>query len=181
MKYLELLKLLHDKLTNQKDRDTLARYKVVFIGVRGYYKDTMGEAGKNDRSIYDDAIFLVGPNYFKSFNANTDPSKHQNTIAVLKPGVYMYKQGPHGISGKNPYKAFRQFGPVVVVRDGIGEDSDEGKDRFYINIHRGGYSTTSSLGCQTIYPDQWDEAQRDGYRLMDEAGQVEIPYALIEI
>jgi lysozyme len=176
----ELRTLLQSKLTLEELK-LLDKYQVKFIGVRGYYMDTLGKPGENDRGMYDDAIFLIGPNYFKSFNANTDPSKFQSTIAVLKPGTYIYKPGPHGISGKNPYPAFRQHGPVVVLRDGIGEDTDEGKDRFYINIHKGGYSTTSSLGCQTIYPDQWLEAQRDGYDLLELHDQTEIPYALIEI
>ena len=50
------------------------KYHVILVGVRGYYRDSMGEAGKNDRGIYDDAIFVIAPDFFGSWNANTDPS-----------------------------------------------------------------------------------------------------------
>lgn len=127
---------------------------VVILGRRGYYRDSMGVKGKNDRGIYDDAIAIVTPSAFATFNANTDPSIKRPGVAVLKAGVWRYKIGIHGLSkpAAKRYTALVQADDVTVIRDQQGEDTG----RFGINIHRGGYNTTSSLGCQTIYPPQWE-------------------------
>ncbi len=126
---------------------------VALLGVRGYFRDTMGVKGKNDVGIYDDAIFVLCPNGVISFNANTDPSrlgmnaKIGKPMAMLAPGTWTYMPGMH----KGQYLALVQARPVTVLR---GDTEDTGW--FGINIHKGGYNTTSSEGCQTIYPDQWD-------------------------
>ena len=39
--------------------------KVVLVGVRGYFA-SLGAPGRNDRGIYDDAIFLVTPEDFQA-------------------------------------------------------------------------------------------------------------------
>jgi lysozyme len=49
-----------------------------------------------------------------------------------------------------------------------------------INIHRGGYRTTSSEGCQTIYPSQWDGFINLVYSEMSRYNQKTIPYLLVE-
>lgn len=127
---------------------------VALIGRRGYYRDTMGTVGENDRGIYDDAIALLTPTAYVTFNANCDPSIKRQGVANLKAGVWRYKVGTHNLSKekKFQYTALVQAAPVTVLRDNQGDDTGY----FGINIHRGGYNTTSSLGCQTIYPDQWD-------------------------
>jgi lysozyme len=102
-------------------------------------------------------------------------------IASLDAGLwYVHKFDLH--DGR--YLALCQrLGQVTVTRDGKPPYPDTGM--FGINIHKGGYNTTSSLGCQTIHPDQWpafielaaDQAQRwHGARWKD----VVIPYVLLE-
>lgn len=132
------------------------------VGVRGYYRDTMGKTGVNDRGIYDDALFLITPDRFIAFNANTDPSKVRKGAGVgagkgmasLKPGVWR----AHGLGKhKGQYLALVQSrGKVTVRRDGTAGDYDD-TGMFGINIHKGGINSTSSEGCQTIPPSQWDE------------------------
>jgi hypothetical protein len=136
------------------------KYPVVIVGLRGYYKDSMGAPGVDDRSIYDDAIFVHSPSVMAAFNGNTNPSGFRKGegkgarkgIASLNPGVmYVHTLGKH----KGKYLALCQTkGPVTVTRDGIQKNySDSGY--FGINIHKGDYNSTSSEGCQTIHPDQW--------------------------
>jgi lysozyme len=149
--------------------------KVVVLGIRGYVD------GSNERGIYDDALFIVSPGYFNAYNANTDPSVIRKGAAVLVPGVYRYKKGLHGISGPHPYIALRQAGRVAVLRDGSTEPvTDTAAAPFWIDIHKGGYTTTSSLGCQTIHPDQWPNFRDNVFREMDRYNQDGIFYCLIE-
>lgn len=163
-----------------KDYD-LKKYKIYLVGFRGYYLDTMGVKGKNDRALYDDAIFSVSDVGFTSWNANTDPSIYRKGsgtgerkgVASLKTGLWLYKKGIH-----RGYKAFVQAAPVTVQRDGSPDYEDTGY--FGINIHKGGINGTSSLGCQTIYPTQWEAFRAYNYELMDRFGQKIIPYVLLE-
>lgn len=174
-----------------------AKYPLLIVGIRGYYADSLGKPGQNDRGIYDDAIFLVSPNVMAAFNANTDPAKYRagsGTVAAkgmasLMPGFWpVYKFDLH----KGRYLALCQrAGPVDVLRDGKVE-AYEDRGNFGINIHRGGYSTTGSEGCQTIPPDQWpafiELAQSEAVRLFGSefrdgriVGQSPIiPYVLLE-
>jgi lysozyme len=152
---------------------------VALVGIRGYYRDTMGEVGQNDRGIYDDAIFLISPNAYATFNANTDPSIRRAGIAVLKPGVHRYRKGKHGLS--KPGGGYPALRPATlgeqlpVTRDGTGDSMG-----IAINIHKGGFRTTSSEGCQTIHPSQWPAFVALVYSEMDRAGQKTIPYLLVE-
>lgn len=153
------------------------------VGIRGYYKNSMGVPKENDRGIYDDAIFLLTDTELHAFNANTDPSKYQKGIAKLKAGVWpCYRFDIHG-GQKEQYPAICQrSNDVVVIRDGKGEH----RGMFGINIHKGGNTTTSSLGCQTIPPTQWDRfystAKRIAVTLWGNKYQSQtITYILLEI
>lgn len=168
---------------------SLAENPVVVVGVRGYYLETMGNAAGNDRGIYDDAIFLVTPSFFGAYNGNTDPSTRRSGhgfgpskgMARLMPGVWQVHQFD---LHKGKYLALCQrAGDVTVMRDGNPDYLHAG--RFGINIHRGGYNTTSSEGCQTIYPAQWDSfitsAQDQAKRHFGEAWKKQIiPYVLLD-
>lgn len=127
------------------------------LAVRGYYRDSMGKPGTNDRGIYDDAMFIVAPETFASFRANTDPSAFRRGIATLIPGWYPYRPGNHGISRPGGgYPAFRpstKNEALPVKRD--GEPGRSSRDGIAINLHKGGYNTTSSEGCQTVHPAEW--------------------------
>lgn len=146
---------------------------VMLLGVRGYYHDDHGD---NQRGVYDDAIFLLTPTAFVAFNANTDPSAFRHGIASLKPGRYLYKLGIHGLSKPKDrqYEALVQAGEVTVCRDG----SEVETGWFGINIHRGGASGTSSLGCQTIPPAQWESFISMVRAELKRHGQKTIPYIL---
>ena len=137
------------------------KYPVYIVGVRGYYLDSMGRKGMNDRGLYDDAIFIVGPDRVIPFNGNTDPNGYRKGkgfgptkgMATLKPGIhYGWKLDYH----KGLYPALCQrMANVTVVRDGDPPYEDTGY--FGINCHRGSYSRTSSEGCQTLPPQQYEE------------------------
>ncbi len=144
------------------------------LGIEGYYADTMGVPGQNDIGIYDDAIFIIGPDCFISFNANTDPSRRRQRMADLDAGVWEYKLGIHGLSKPKAkqYKALVQAKAVTVTRWQVGKETGF----FGINIHRGSYTGTSSLGCQTIYPDQWTSFISTVETQMKKLGQKTIKY-----
>ncbi len=146
------------KTTEQLLRLRKVSDPVCLVGIRGYYRDSMGAKGKNDTGLFDDAIILVSPNAHIAWNANVDPTrlgwnpKVRKPMAQLKTGVYRYKVGKHGLRTGNPYTALVQAGPVTVHR---GDKEETGW--FGINIHAAG-RTTSSEGCQTIprAGGQWD-------------------------
>lgn len=153
---------------------------LLLVGIRGYYLDSMGAKGKNDRAIYDDAICVLTEHGLLTFNANTDPSPWRDGVASLATGLHWYKQGNHGIS--KPGGGYPAFRPATddeslpVTRDGQTGLSKG----VAINIHRGTYNSTSSLGCQTLYPDQWPTFQKYVYAEMKRLKQGRVPYLLIE-
>lgn len=149
------------------------------VGIRGYYRDSMGEPGRNDLGLYDDAIVLLGPTTYQTFNANVDPSRLHDGVASLVAGaVYWYKIGIHGLSkpADKRYKALVQARPVEVQR----HHGPRERGWFGINIHRGGWQTTGSEGCQTIHPKQWTLFLMAVELELERAHQVEIPYLLVD-
>jgi hypothetical protein len=147
--------------------------KVALVGIRGYYLDSMGKRGANDRGMYDDAIFVVSPRRFAAFRANTDPSIYRAGIATLKTGVHRYYKGKH----KGLYWALRLVGEQApVMRDG----QTGTKTGIALNIHKGGNRSTGSLGCQTLMPSDWDEFIEMVYDEMDAYGQKQVPYLLVD-
>lgn len=152
---------------------------VMVLAIRGYYLNSQGEAGENDRGIYDDAMILIGPNYYQTFNANTDPRKHEKGIAQLLPGWHSFKQGWHGYGKASGHKAFRTANPDEVSP--VLRDGQNGIQKgFTINLHSGGFNNTNSAGCQTVYKGQWLEFQQAAYKLMNAEGQKFLPYLLLE-
>ncbi len=154
---------------------------VVLVGVRGYYRDSMGKPGVNDRGIYDDALFIVSTSpHFSAWNANTDPSAFRPGIASLVTGVHRYKKGNHGITRPGGgYPAFRpatKNEELPVTRDGVINP----RPGVAINIHRGGRNSTSSEGCQTVPPSQWDSFYAALSGEMKRCGVTTFPYLLLD-
>jgi lysozyme len=150
-------------------------------GFRNYYTDSF-DPGGSGRGLYDDAIFVVSPDVFAAFNANVDPSAFRKGVASLIPGWYPYRPGKHGISRPGGgYPAFRpatRGEALPVTRD--GEKGQSRRDGVAINIHRGGYNTTSSEGCQTIHPAQWDAFHALVTMELKKTGQKTFWYGLID-
>jgi lysozyme len=151
---------------------------VVLLAVRGYYKKLGPNKTKNDINVYDDAMFVSSANGYLTFNANTDPSVTRHRVASLKEGVWHYRLGIHNITKakKYQYPALIQAAPVTVRRHNAGEDTGW----FGINIHRGGRTTTSSLGCLTIPPTQWLEFYNVVKGEMNRAKISRIPLVLVD-
>ena len=141
-----------------------------FIGIRGYYEDTMGERDINDLGIYDDALLITPMNngviderHYRTLSFNTDPSKYVGRIASLalssewsshfiKPRPYYFIQGIHAGSLAK-YEAYREYGDMLVHRaNGVSEVG-----YFWINFHKGGAQNTSSLACQTVPTHIWND------------------------
>ena len=166
------------------------------IGRRGYYRDSMGKPGVNDRGIYDDAIALLTPSAFVTFNANCDPSRTEEGMASLVPGVWEFEIGVHNRTkpANRRYKALIQAAQFVVFRDGT-EHFEKGTTHqkygrclgggcwvgwFGVNMHRGLLNSTASAACQTIVPDQWDAFIELVESEMKRYGRKRIPYVLTE-
>ena len=152
---------------------------VVFV--RGHYLDSMGTVGKDDINVYDDACFIVAPNLFESYNANTNPSfvrRGSRRLAQLNLGRYQFQQGLH----KNRYKAFRAYPEGVLL-----DVTREGKPSTaqYINIHKGSTNHKAtdivwSEGCLTIPDTQYGDFILRTYEAMRLARQKIVEVVLVE-
>lgn len=160
---------------------SLDKEKTNLVFVRGYYLDSMGEKGKNDINLYDDAAFLITPNIRESFNANTEPSfvkKNGREMAKLNLGHYIYYRGLH----KGKYKALRPYPEGVVL-----QCTRNGKPSAcsHTNIHKGGSNAASfdvvwSEGCLTIPDLQYAEWQARVWAAMDASKQRTIDVVIME-
>ena len=175
---------------SDSDVDKVAQYyfsgnipKLLIIGVRGYFANSMGKPGQNDFNIWDDAILVYADgDLIRTFNANTDPSKRRAGKAMLDPGVYQFYRGVH----KQRIRAFRAY--PEGVRWPCTRQNATGKWAKslcqLINIHDGGLSDTWSEGCQTIpnfRPDYQFNAFRDlVYSLMDKYRLKTVTYLLLD-
>lgn len=130
--------------------------EVAVLAIRGYYRDSMGARGKNDRGIYDDAAWIILHDRCVPFNFNTDPTGYAEGRATLMDRISLVIPGKHHIASPPPKgrPGFRQFGRVHVQRDDR-KGLDVGD--FGINIHDGGEGNTSSEGCLTVPKSQWKE------------------------
>lgn len=127
--------------------------KCAWLAIRGYYLDSEGVAGKNDRNKWDDAWCLYSPQHgVITYRANTDPTGYRPGTgtgsgkgrASLATGVWLYGAGKH--KGR---PAFRQCADVLVKRDKTGGGTYDHWGQHAINIHDAKGASTSSEGCQT--------------------------------
>jgi lysozyme len=167
---------LNKFLKKEKALDAWDGKELIIFGMEGYFLDSMGGKGKNDRSIVDDAIALISGDFFAIFNANLDPNGYRpghghggsKGMGSIHYGVHRkaYQIGKH----KSIYPALRQVGEIIVRRD--ADHNVPKKDLIFIdnqkyylevgshqamNHHPMGPSSTSSIGCQTLPIPQWPE------------------------
>lgn len=169
------------KLQVIKDYYAFKPRETYLIFIRGYYLNTMGEPNKDDRNIYDDALFVVGPTLNESYNCNTNPSwrrKGTRWLAELNLGVYQFYRGMH----KGRYKALRTF-PEGAILSCTRNSSMA--TCSHINIHKGStnpmvHDIVWSEGCLTLPDTQYNDFQMRLWDAMDEYKQEVITAVLLE-
>lgn len=146
----------------------IGQRRIAVVGIRGYGKQFRdATSGGNLIGKYDDAICVVTPTTSRTFLGNTDP-----TYAV-KDGVgraqltvpQVFDMAP-GIHGKSKPAAEQRIafcpvdgtaGGVSIVRyaaDGTIGPVLKGQ-HIGSNLHDGAITTTGSLACQTVAPEDW--------------------------
>lgn len=152
--------------------------RISLVGIRGYYRDTFGKKGKNDRVYYDDALVLTtnSEKFYFTFNFNCDPSVYRKKVATLV-GDRAYDCVKHFHKGNALYPCL-QIVEDWLRRDGI-EEIDIG--RHGINFHWDTEErSTGSLGCQTLPKSQWNRFIKDTLDRMVIEKVGSIRYFLIE-
>lgn len=157
--------------------------KVLVIGIRGYFRDSVGKAGQNDLGVWDDAVLVYENGTLrKTFNGNTDPSKVNADLAMLDTGIYQFYKGIH----RSRISAFRAYPEGVRLKC----KRQNSKGVWYeswcsaINFHDGGLNDTWSAGCQTVINQgvhrQFIEFRTLVYSLMDASKLKTFTYLLID-
>lgn len=149
---------------------------ISLVGIRGYYKKTLGNPEENDRTLYDDALIITDKTgtVYETFNFNCDPSISKTGVAVLL-GNESYNVVKHKHKGK--------YDALQIVQDKLKRDGWRTVDigRHGINFHKDADDRSKySLGCQTLPKSQWDNFIALVYRLMSERRQPQIKYFLID-
>jgi len=146
-------RITHDEVVSILAANGCDMTKCAWLAIRGYYLDSEGVVGKNDRNKWDDAWCLYSPQHgVITYRANTDPTGYRpgsgtgagKGRASLAPGVWLYGAGKH--KGR---PAFRQCADVLVMRDQIGGGTYPHWGQHAINLHDAKGNGTSSEGCQT--------------------------------
>lgn len=143
-------KLIKARLPHVKPTD------IVIVGVRG-------NEGPNRIGVFDDRCYVTlgAGTDIKTWKFNTDPTSQIEGRANLKPGVWKYRVGKHHIASPPPKgrPGLVQAAEVTVYRYGQGDDTGW----FGINFHNVLGGTTSSEGCQTFNPDEWQTPGLNGF------------------
>jgi len=163
-----------------------AYHEPMTFGIRGYFDPGQNKRGIYDDAIgfISDSSYGIfpancDPSIFRSEIAVLQPGVYdyrfglhglhhlnpsqEDTVAIREDKarkLKMLQDTKKDIPGYTAcYYAMRQAGDVTVIRDGHKDPYTDTppRPRMFIDVHRGGYNTTSSEGCQTIYPDFWND------------------------
>ena len=162
------------------EKYNLPQNQVYLIAFRGYYSRTFPPVG-NNIGVYDDALIMISPDYYNTYNFNVDPSSEKTGRAnVVSNQIIEFEIGIHNRSKakSRQYKALIQDEATFkIYRYNQGTKYE---DSIGINLHKGGYNTTSSLGCLTVYPDQWDSFIKDVEQQMNRYKQKKIQLIILD-
>lgn len=175
--YQTVVKNLNKSLKKFQHSEWDKNELILFLCV-GYYRDSMGVKGVNDRRIFDDAMFVLSNTCFQSFNCNADPNGRRpgrgfgrgKGMGNIANGVWRdsWRIGTH----RGSYPALVQAEKIDIWRDafdankeftvdGIPRYLEKGNRYGGFNMHWAGSTSTSSLGCITFpfskqsYKNQW--------------------------